>query len=472
MTCRPRLLAFLLLLTVGFPALVNGQAAWEYTPYQVRVWIALDSMPQLPSSLVSTLANSLPVRSTSVLGAVVESQVVAAPAKLRGTLLKNLDGISGEAITAFAAPSDLEADKVYLAVVTRRDGEPFIRIRELDMRSRQLGPVVERSCNGLGALSLALCDAVCESFTPLARIEQVDDRKLTLRLRAGGLIIDQASPAIAEPGMVLRPIIRRNDRSGQPAKGGIQAIPWSFLAIEERRDSVLECTLRSGYRSAIPAKGGIRMERLALLVRPRFDETRLVLRSRTDMSKPLANYEIHQRLPDSDETHLLGLTDGRGSLTIYRGDGALETLVVKNGKQLLARLPLVPGYEKSLTAYVVDDDGRLAAEGYVAALYSRALDLVARREILAARIRARLKDGKPDEAQKLLDEFRRLDNRADLNRDLDRYRQQVSSADRVTEQRIERIFTDAQRLLLLKPLSDELLAQLTREVSAARSGGE
>src|SRR5262249_44850073 len=163
--------------------------------------------------------------------------------------------------------------------------------------------------------------------------------------------------------------------------------------------------------------------------------------SRTDTSKPLANYEIHQRLPDSDETHLVGLTDSRGSVTIYRGDGALETLVVKNGKQLLARLPLVPGYEKTLTAYVVDDDGR------VAALYSRALDVVARREILAARIRARLKEGKSDEAQKLLDEFRRLDSRADLNRDLDRYRQQVSSTDRVTEQRIERIFSDAQRLL-------------------------
>jgi hypothetical protein len=472
MTRQPWLLSFALLLTAVFPAIVNGQAAWEYTPYQIRVWIALDLTPQLPSALVSTLADSVPARSNAILGAVVQSQVAAAPAKLRGSLLKDLDRISADSITAAATPSDLEADKVYLAVVKRRGGEPFIRVRELDMRSRQLGPVIEQPCFGLNGLRLALCDAISESFTPLARIEQVDDRKFTLRLRAGGLIVDPVSPAIAEPGMVLRPIVRRNDRSGQPAKGGIQAIPWSFLAVEERHDSVLECALRSGYRSAIPAKGGIRMERLALLVRPRFDETKLALRSRTDTSKPLANYEIHQRIPDSDETHLVGLTDSRGSVTIYRGDGALETLVVKNGKQLLARLPLVPGYEKSLTAYVVDDDGRLAAEGFVAALYSRALDLVARREILAARIRARLKDGKPDEAQKLLDEFRRLDTRADLNRDLDRYRQQVSSADKVTEQRIERIFSDAQRLLLLKPLSDELLAQLTREVSTARSGSE
>jgi hypothetical protein len=464
-----RLLACALLLMAGFPALVNGQAAWEYTPYQIRIWVALDPVPQLPSSLIGTLGQSLPARAETVMGPVVQSQVAAAPARLRGSLLKDLDAISVDAIAAAAGPGDLEADKIFLTAITRRGGEPLVRIRELDVRSRQLEPAIERACSGVGALSLALCDAISESFTPLARIEQVSDQTFTLRLRAGGLITEPTSLVVVEPGMVLRPIIRRNDRSGQPTKGGIQPIPWSFLTIDERHDSVLECTLKSGYRSAIPAKGGVRMERLALLVRPRFDETKLVLHSRTDTSKPLMNYEIHQRIPDSTDTHVIGLTDSRGSVTVYRGDGTLETLVVKNGKQLLARLPLVPGYEKALTAYVVDDDGRLAAEGFVAALYSRALDLVARREILASRIRARLKDGKTGEAQKLLDEFRRLDTRADLNRDLDRYRQQVVAADKVTEQRVEKIFSEAQRLLLLKPLSDELLAQLTREVGATKS---
>ncbi len=452
------------------PKCAHAQAAWEYTPYQIRVWVALDAAPQLPSSLIAALNQSLPSRVDTVMGPVVQSQLAAAPAKIRGSLLKNLDGISVDEIAAAASPSDLEADKIFLTAVSRRGGEPLIRVRELDVRTRQLEPVVERACSGVGALSLALCDVISESFTPLARIEQVNDQSFTLRLRAGGLAIDPASPAVVEPGMVLRPIIRRNDRSGQPTKGGIQSIPWSFLAVDERHDSVLECSLKSGYRSAIPAKGGVRMERLALLVHPRFDETKLILHSRTDTAKPLTNYEIHQRIPDSTDTHIIGLTDSRGSVTVYRGDGTLETLVVKNGKQLLARLPLVPGYEKTLTAYVVDDDGRLAAEGFVAALYSRALDLVARREILASRIRARLKEGKTAEAQLLLDEFRRLDTRADLNRDLDRYRQQVSATDKVTEQRIEKIFSDAQRLLLLKPLSDELLAQLTREVSATKSG--
>jgi hypothetical protein len=149
----------------------------------------------------------------------------------------------------------------------------------------------------------------------------------------------------------------------------------------------------------------------------------------------------------------------------------VETYIIRSGKQLLARLPIVPGAEEELIAHVIDDDPRLAAEGIVSALSSRALDLVARREILAARIRARLKDGKAEAAQVLLDEFRKLATRADLSRDFDRQRQQISSPDKVTQGRIERVFNEGQKLLLLKPLSDELLAQLTREVTAARASG-
>jgi hypothetical protein len=465
-----RLLAFLLI--VALPACAFGQAAWEYTPYQARIWLALEPVPQLPSGLIATLGDAVVARSSTVFGAVLQTQVVAAPARLRGVLLKNLDQVSADTVAAAADRQDLEADKLYLATLMYREGALVARVRELDTRSRQLGPVVERSCGMLAGLPLALCDAISDSFTPLARIEQVDERKMLVRLRAGGLIVDSASRGLVEPGMVLRPVVRRNDRSGQPAKGGIQPIAWSFLTVDERRDSVLECTLRSGYRTAIPARGGVRIERLALLVRPRFDETRLVLRSRSDTRKPLAGYEIHRRVSDTDDTPLLGVTDNHGSLLLPREGGSLETLVVKNGKQLLARLPLVPGYEETLTANIVDDDSRLAAEGFVAALSSRVLDLVARREILAARIRARIKDGKMEEAQKLLDEFRRLDTRSDLNRDLDRYRQQVSTSDKATQQRIDRVFADAQRLLLLKPVSDELVPQLTREVTGARSGGE
>jgi hypothetical protein len=471
-----RLLAIVAIVAIGVlgqPARALAQAAWEYTPYQVKLLIALEPAPQLPAGMVATIGDAVSKRAGAVWKGVLEIQVTDAPAKLRGAIWHELDHLTADDVAAGVERRDLEADKLLLALIGRREGGFVACVRELDCRSRQLGAVVERSCASVAGLPLALGDAVAEGFTPLARIEQVDERKIVARLRAGGLIGDAISPALVEPGMVLRPVIRRNDRTGQPAKGGgIQAIGWTFLSVDERRDSVLDCTLQSGFRSAIPARGGTRIERLALVARPRYEATRLLLRSRSDLSKPLAGYEIHRRTGESD-SELLGVTGADGSFAVAVGDGSLETLIVKNGKQPLARLPLVPGYQETVAANIVDDDGRLAAEGFVDALNSRVLDLVARREILAAQIRARVKEGKGDDAQKLLNDFRRLESRADLNRDLDRFRQLVSTSDKATQARIDRVFADAQRLLLLKPLSDELLAQLTREVSAAKpSGGE
>jgi hypothetical protein len=462
-------------LAVAIPAEALAQAAWEYTPYEARVWIAQQAAPQLPAATIDKLQGALPARARTTWDGVLQLQVSAAPAGLVGSLIHDFDQLAVEQIANVATAKELDVDKIYLAVIRCEQSGFRIRVRELDCHSRQLGSIVELSAITLPDLAPGLCDAITECFTPLARIEIVGDRNLSARLRAGGLIASSDSPAMVEPGMVLRPIIRRNDRNGQPAKGGIQAIPWSYLTVEERHDSVLECSLRSGYRAAIPARGGVRMERLALVVRPRMDETRLALRSRNDKSKPLAGYEIFRRVGDDNQKmEFLGQTDAKGELTISRVDelGGLETLVVKNGQQLLARLPVVPGYERTLTAYLIDDDGRLAAEGFVEALNSRVIDLVVRREIMAAQIRARIKDGKLDEAQKLLDDFRRLNTRADLTKDLDQFRQQVATGDKTTQERIDRVFADAQKLLLLKPLSDDLLAQLTREVAAARPGSQ
>ena len=105
------------------------------------------------------------------------------------------------------------------------------------------------------------------------------------------------------------------------------------------------------------------------------------------------------------------------------------------------------------------------------ALQSRALDLVARREIIAARVRARLKEGKLDDAQALLEDFRKLETRQDLNRALSEAKQRIVAEDRLTQARIDKLFAEAAKLLGVKQLSEELLSQLTRELSTARGGG-
>jgi hypothetical protein len=453
------------------PSAARGQAAWEYAPYQVRIQLALAPAPQLTPALMDSLGQAAAARADAVLGAIWQVEASAAPSSLHDALLYDMPYLTADSISAAAPSEDLAADKLYLAAIAYVDGSYQIAVREFDCRTRQLGPLNLRVADAPAGLAPALWDAVVASFTPLARIERVEEKQVVARLRAGGLAVDATSPALVEPGMVMRPIIRRADRSGQPMKGGVQEVPWTVLAVDARRDSILECTIYSGYRAPIPARASARIERLALLVRPRTESTRLVLKARDNPEKPLAEYEVHAKAPTEEQPQLIGLTDMQGGLDLPRAEGGLQILYIRSGKQLLARLPILPGQAETIVASITDDDRRLEAEGFLAALSSRALDLVARREILAARFRARLKEGKLAEAQQLLDAFRKLESRADLNRDLNQYRQRAVAGDKLTQQRIDKLFADAQQMLLLRPLSDELLAQLTRELAAVRGAG-
>ena len=453
------------------PGAALGQARWEYTPYQVRVWIALEPAPQLPGALIPPLSETLAARSESVMGAVWQLQAAPAPAAVRPALLVQLESLTPDRLIA-ADKDCLNADKLYVASIAVAPHGYDVALREIDGRTRQLGPVARTVASSPEALGAALWDLIADNFTPLVRIERVQDDQVTARLRAGGLIVDPQSAALIDKGMVLQPVLRRNDRAGQPAKtNGISAPPWTLLRVEERTDSLLACKLFSGYRGVLPARGGVRSERLALLVRPRWESTRLVLSSRSDRAKPLAGYDIYSKLPEEAEPAQEGATDSFGSLELPRGEGVLQMLYVKNGRQLLARLPILPGQAQELNATLADDDRRLQAEGFVLALQSRALDLVARREIIAARFRARVKAGKFDEAQTLLEEFRKLETRQDLNRALNEAKQSVVAADRLTQSRIDKLFADATKLLGVNQLSDQMLSQLTSELTKARGGG-
>ena len=455
----------------AFPAAARGQAAWEYSPYQVRVWIALEETPQLPAELLPPLTEFLTRRSESVQGAVWQLEAQAAPPAIRSELLHGLQSLTADRLVA-ADKYSLGGDKLYVAAIRLAPQGLDVALREVDSRSRQLGPLARAIAASPELLPTVLWDLISAEFTPLARIERVTDDQIAARLRAGGLVVDPASTALVEKGMVLRPVIRRNDRSGEPAKvGGISAVPWTLLRVEQRADSLLECKVFSGYRGAIPSRGGARTDRLALLVRPRYERTRLVLESRSASKKRLPGYEVSSRLPEETDPVPLGATDSFGALDLPRTSGGLQMLFVKNGRQLLARLPVVPGQAEELVASLADDEGRLQAEGFVMALQSRAIDLVARRQIIAARLRARLKEGKIEEAQALLEDFRKLETRIDLSRALDEARQGLVASDRLTQTRIDKLFADAGKLLGVKQLSDELLNELTREVAAAQGGG-
>src|SRR5438034_11552871 len=106
------------------PAVALGQAAWEYTPYEARVWLAFEPVPQLPAALTTTVGSAVTARCGAVWGAVMQVQFAAPPSALRAAMLHDLDGLTVDAIAAAAERRDLEADKLYLAAIVTREGGP------------------------------------------------------------------------------------------------------------------------------------------------------------------------------------------------------------------------------------------------------------------------------------------------------------------------------------------------------------
>lgn len=459
--------------TAVCPPSARAQAAWEFTPYDVKICVAFADEPEFTPQFASRTRQDLVSRADIVFFATWKIASLEANSNVAGQLLSDWERLSFERLQAADAEL-VKGEKLYLLTVTRDGGDYLVRGAEIDLRTQILGPTTERRCGVLPAIPLACWDLVAASFVPVAKIETIVKNDITARVRAGGLITDPGSPALIQPGDALRPIIRRNERTGALAKNGIQPVAWTILSVQSREDALLNCTIASGYRTPIPTRASARMERLAVVARPRLPATTVILQSRGKDPHPLTGYEVYVKGVDDKPTELLGVTDWRGSIEIPRGDVPVRTLYVKNGNQLLARLPLVPGDEREAVATTIEDDYRLQTEGFLIALQGRVTDLVARREILAARLRKRISEDKLDDAESLLEEYRQLEGRDDLIRDVDKQQGIIADndalLDKLTKARINKLMGEARTLLQNKYLDPETKNILAKEVEQAKAG--
>jgi hypothetical protein len=465
-----------------------AQSSWEFSPYDVRVWLVAGPSALVSPGVLERVTTGITDRAEIALGAAWKPQVEIASTDVADELLLP-DAPPPYARLIAAAPTLTKAD-VLIAVRIDADERGWIAsARQFLVRSRVWDEIRVRTTGSTDQLPFTAWDAVQAAFQPLARVERVDGKTMTARVRAGGLIVSDENPAQIRAGEPLQPILRRNDRAGEPLKGGIQYVPWSVLHADERTDALITGTMHSGLRFPLPSKAGIRTERLAVRIPRPYPATKLLLESRAADRQPLEGYDIHVKAPQGKETQLLGKTNWQGMLEIARAKepvaapaqaGAKETpalaatesplhlLYVRSGGKMVARLPLVPGSVPEATVRLIDDQQRLQADGLVAALHSRVTDLVARREILAVRARGKIKQGKFEEAEKLVNEYRTLETRADLLRHLDEQQPKIRSADKQTQGRIDKSFGDARKLLskFLDPAGADNLA---KEIAQAKN---
>ncbi|MEY4568045.1 MAG: hypothetical protein RLY14_3015, partial [Planctomycetota bacterium] len=455
-----------------------------------------------------------------------------------------------------------QLDKIYFLTLKAGNENPQVVVREFDCPTRQLSIIYQRDLyHPRNQIAAPIAGLVRDCFTPVARIEESDPKSAKLRVRAAGLVVAEEHPVLIRIGDVLQPIIRRNDRNGQPSL--LEAIPWTYIAVTDVKREHISGAVFTGIRGGMEGRRNSRTQRVALKVKPSGTYSDVQVVTQLAKDRPLAGTQIFQRLPGGDESKILGRTDWRGQLRVtlptdplivtiktpveppatpaaenkegsstpaatpaaknettasapadskpaegaaaadktsaadkataatkpaesaapaevpmetktYPLNVPLVLLYVKNGETLLARLPIVVGLQPLYVAEVPDDSRRLEAEAFLRGLQSEVVDLVALRQVAAARVRLRMEEGKLDQAKQLVDELRQLKDYEKMARDLDNVQRQVldpasGPLTPVAQLRIEKMFQQT-RELLQKYLQNDLVQKVEKELDARLKG--
>ncbi len=446
-----------------------AQSVWELTPYRIEVLVAFAPAPELTPRMRAELLGDLVERAETLVGATWKIRAAPAPPELQPTLTSAIESVTLESLPQ----ESLESDKVMLLAVSRAADGLQVTARELDVPTLIWSAPVTRRAWQPGKLRDAALEAIFAAFAPLALIESVDKQQVALRLKAAALPRRDKQLLTVEPGDVFVPVIRSEDYQGNLRKdqGGVirpKPISWTFCTVEQITPRRLHCRLETGFRSPLSGRRRGRTQQLALAVIPPRRPSTLTLVSRSEPKQLLAGYEVYARPPDGKTAVLLGRTDREGRIRVPPGESPLRVLLARNGSELLARLPMVPGLQPVCIAEIPNDDRRLEAEGLVSGLRQELVDLVARREVLFARTRARVKAGKFDEAEELIGELLRLEkSERVLVSTVALERRSTRAEDPGVQRKIDALFGDTQKLLR-KHIRPGEIEQLRQELRSAR----
>jgi hypothetical protein len=369
----------------------DAAPAWELRPYRIQVLVAVDREDAALAALDRELPAYLEARALAVEGGAWQLRAAPASPTLRQSMLESL-----EQVLETSLPADsLEADKVLLLVVARSGDGYVARARELDVVANLWNAIVAVPGRQQVLIKQAAFAALRAAFSAQARIDQVEENSVTLRLRAAALARPDGTIAQLAAGSVFCPVLVDVDRRGKPIPGKAVAAPWTYLHATQRTGSVLNCRLETALAEApIPSYHPLR-QRWALAVARGSGPTRLKLVSSVSPDLPLEGYDVQaiDGLPsggaaDGPAREIVGHTDRQGEVSISPSPTAVvRTIVIKRGNLELARAPLAPGLVPQITLEVPESRRRLEIEAALAEVEDALADLAARRAVLAARLK-------------------------------------------------------------------------------------
>ena len=446
------------------------QKYWELSPYRVRLQLAVDDsrspQPELGAELVAALQRQ--IRATVY--PLWNTEIALAVGAEQQRLLTRIAHLDEDPIDdEFTAGCD---KRMFVTVVATATGTT-IRCREFDCTTRRWGAVQQREVRQQWVLPTQCCELICQTFSPLATIRPLpdNDKEILLRFRGSDLPRQTELDFLTVAGEAYQPLMVRTSSSGEVKTDSVREIPWTYLTLGEKKDSGWHGAVHTGTRRPFGVRRRGRIEHLALALRQPSGTTQVRFYPRHDATQSLSGYEVFRREPAATDSQPMGLTNADGAVEVQPSDSKVSLLFLRSEGQLLAKVPVVPGAKSKVEVPIADDTARLRAQAALTSLTEQLIDTVAQRNILIARVRDRLKNGKIDEAQRLFTDLDNLPGRAQFNQLIKsaENRKQNQSEDPKVQARIEKLFADT-RKLLGRFLSTKQISEVQGELTAARRG--
>ncbi|CAD76949.1 MAG TPA: hypothetical protein DDX19_14130 [Rhodopirellula baltica] len=375
--------------------------------------------------------------------------------------------ITGQVIDAAEA-----YDKIFIVRIRTATSPMKVESVEFDTLMRYFGDTSRATVSSFNLLPEVVGATLRDVFAPVARIDDAGKSNAVGLVRASGLVTDKNSPALVDVGDVLVPMVRKDDRNGNPISIG--PLDWAYLLAKELDGRRVKMDFHAGRAGGLQGRKNARTHRVGLRIRPRKDQTLLRLHAKGDPNQPLIGYEIYEKELEGKSMTFIGRTDWNGRLDVEPTDEQpLRLLYVKNGGAVLARLPMVPGHHEKMVADLGGDDMRLQAESYIRGVQNSIIDLLAIRELFKARIMMRLERGDLEPAEELLEVLRNQPTNERLANDMGKRQSEFIKAigkNANQQRKVDEMFS-VTREMLTKHINPKLVRDLEEAVIVAKENG-
>lgn len=318
-------------------------------------------------------------------------------------------------------------DKIYPVAVEIVGSQYVISGREWCRESELLSPVKSVMTLDRKMVATEVFRLLQSLFRSVAHIDDGTDTTARMKIRAGELWPGDPAFSQVADNSIFVPFTRNygRDRSLR----AIQFVPWTYLAPTTVARSRLDCRVDTGVRVKFAPKK--RVEWRALTLKVTLKETELTVQPQRKTAKPLVGYmlAVYDEFPkdppkkpateapiagpsadgdkkpavtdtaatDPGPVPLLMRTDRDGHVFVpAKPEKPLQWVFIRSGKELLTKFPMVAGAEAKMTASCPDDTLRLDVEGQIALLEGELVDVIAKRAVTVAMIKARAKKSEWD----------------------------------------------------------------------------